>query len=296
MKLTREQKRNLVKGLLFTSPWLIGISIFILYPFLASLYYSFCYYSVLQPPKFIGLFNYKDLLSDPIFWKALGNTFYYVAFMIPLGFVVSLGLAILLNTKVRGMAFYRMIFFIPSLVPMVAGSILWMWIFNGEYGLLNNFLSNIGVPNPPNWLMDVRFAKPAIIIMSLWGLGQMIIVYLAGLQEVPASLIESAHLDGANVFGRLIHITIPMVSPVIYFNVIMSVISSFQVFAQPYIMTAGGPQRSTTFYTLYLYETAFVDLRMGYASAMAWILFIIILALTLLVTRASREKVYYRGG
>ena len=144
--------------------------------------------------------------------------------------------------------------------------------------------------------MDIKFAKPAIIIMSLWGLGQMIVIYLAGLQDVPVSLMESADLDGANWFGRLRHITIPMISPVIYFNVVMAIIASFQVFAQPYIMTGGGPQRSTTFYTLYLFQTAFEDFRMGYASAMAWILFIIILTLTMLVTRASREKVYYRGG
>ena len=294
--MTRGERREFVKGVLFTSPWLIGFSIFVIYPVAASFYYSFCYYSVLQPPRFIGLLNYKDLLTDPIFWKSLWNTFYFAIFMIPLGFVTSLSLAMLLNTKVRGMAFYRMIFFIPSLVPMVAGSILWMWIFNGEYGLLNNFLVKMGIHNPPNWLMDVRFAKPAIIIMSLWGLGQSIVIYLAGLQDVPVSLIEAAELDGANWFDKLWNITIPMISPVIYFNVIMAIIGSFQIFSQAYIMTGGGPQRSTTFYALYLYQTAFEDFRMGYASAMAWILFVIILILTVLVTRISKEKVYYHGG
>ena len=293
--MTKEDKRDLIKGLLFTSPWLVGFSIFVIYPVLASLYYSFCYYSVLQPPQFIGLLNYKDLFNDPIFWKSLWNTAYFVIFMIPLGFVTSLSLAMLLNTKVRGMAFYRMIFFIPSLVPMVAGSILWMWIFNGEYGLLNNFLIKMGIPNPPNWLMDVTFAKPAIIIMSLWGLGQTIVIYLAGLQDVPVTLIEAADLDGASWFDKLWNITIPMISPVIYFNVIMAIIGSFQIFAQAYIMTGGGPQRSTTFYALYLYQTAFEDFRMGYASAMAWILFIIILILTMIVQRISKEKVYYHG-
>ncbi len=294
--MTKEERRNLIKGILFTSPWLIGFSVFVLYPVIMSIYYSFCYYSVLQSPRFVGLLNYKDLFTDYIFWKSLWNTFYYVAFMIPLGLITSLGLAMLLNTKARGMALYRLIFFIPSLVPMVAGSILWMWIFNGEYGLLNNLLIKIGITNPPNWLMDIRFAKSAIVIMSLWGLGQMIVIYLAGLQDVPVSLVESADLDGANWFGRLRHITIPMISPVIYFNVVIAVIGSFQVFAQPYIMTGGGPQRSTTFYSLYLFQTAFEDFRMGYASAMAWILFVIILVLTLFITRASREKVYYRGG
>ncbi|OGX33476.1 MAG: spermidine/putrescine ABC transporter permease [Omnitrophica WOR_2 bacterium RIFCSPLOWO2_12_FULL_51_24] len=293
--MTKEEKRELVKGILFTSPWLVGFSIFVIYPILASFYYSFCNYSVLQPPRFIGLLNYKDLFTDPIFWKSLWNTGYFVIFMIPLGLVTSLSLAMLLNTKVRGMAFYRMIFFIPSLVPMVAGSILWMWIFNGEYGLFNNFLMRVGIPHPPNWLMDIRFAKPAIIIMSLWGLGNMIVIYLAGLQDVPVSLIEAADLDGANWFDKLWNITIPMISPVIYFNVIMAIIGSFQIFSQAYIMTGGGPQRSTTFYALYLYQTAFEDFRMGYASAMAWILFVIILILTLLITRVSKEKIYYGG-
>lgn len=293
--MTKTEKSDLIKGILFTSPWLVGFSIFVIYPILASFYYSFCNYSVLQPPRFIGLLNYKDLFTDPIFWKSLWNTSYFVIFMIPLGFVTSFSLAMLLNTKVRGMAFYRMIFFIPSLVPTVAGSILWMWIFNGEYGLLNNFLMKIGIPNPPNWLMDIRFAKPAIIIMSLWGLGNMIVIYLAGLQEVPVSLIEAADLDGASWFDKLWNITIPMVSPVIYFNVIMAIIGSFQIFSQAYIMTGGGPERSTTFYALYLYQTAFEDFRMGYASAMAWILFVIVLVLTILVTRLSREKVYYGG-
>jgi multiple sugar transport system permease protein len=194
------------------------------------------------------------------------------------------------------MAFYRMLFFIPSLVPMVAAAILWMWIFNGEYGLLNNFLMHLGIGNPPNWLQDVRYAKMAIIIMSLWAMGNTVIIYLAGLQDVPRSLYESAEIDGANWFGQLRHVTLPMISSVIYFNMVMAIIASFQIFAQPYIMTGGGPQRATTFYTLYLYQVAFEDFRMGYASAMAWILFIIILSLTVLITRASREQVYYRGG
>jgi multiple sugar transport system permease protein len=274
----------------------VGLGFFVIYPVSASIYYSFCRYSVLQPAKFIGLLNYKDLFTDPIFWKSLINTFYYVGFMLPLGFVVSMSLALLLNSKVRSMSLYRLIFFIPSLVPMVAASILWMWIFNGEYGLLNNFLMHIGLSNPPNWLQDIRYAKMAIIIMSLWAMGNTVIIYLAGLQDVPRSLYESAEIDGANWFGQLRHVTLPMISSVIYFNMIMAIIASFQIFAQPYIMTGGGPQRATTFYTLYLYQVAFEDFRMGYASAMAWILFVIILFLTIMVTRASREQVYYRGG
>jgi len=294
--MTREEKRNLTKGLLFTSPWLVGLGFFVIYPVVASIYYSFCNYSVLQPAKFIGLLNYKELFTDPIFWKSLLNTLYFVGFMLPLGFVVSMSLALLLNSKVRSMSFYRLIFFIPSLVPMVAASILWMWIFNGEYGLLNNFLLRIGLSNPPNWLQDIRYAKMAIIIMCLWAMGNTVIIYLAGLQDVPRSLYESAEIDGANWFGQLRHVTLPIISSVIYFNMIMAIIGSFQIFAQPYIMTGGGPQRATTFYTLYLYQVAFEDFRMGYASAMAWILFLIVLFLTILFTKASREQVYYRGG
>ncbi len=293
--MTKEEKKNLVKGLLFASPWLIGFSAFVLYPFLASIYYSFCYYNILEPPKFFGLLNYKDLIKDPIFWKSLWNTFYYVIFAIPLGFLVSISLALLLNTKVRGLAFYRMIFFIPSLVPMVAGAILWMWIFNGKFGLLNNFLIGLGIQNPPNWLMDARYAKGAIVFMSLWGIGNAVVIYLAGLQDVPISLIEAAEIDGANWYQRVIYVVLPMLSPVIFFNVIMGIIFAFQIFAQPYIMTGGGPERSTTFYLLYLYQVAFEDFRMGYASAMAWILFVIILGLTILVTRVSRSRVYYRA-
>ncbi|MBN1385220.1 MAG: sugar ABC transporter permease [Elusimicrobia bacterium] len=287
-----EEKNNLVKGLLFISPWIIGFSVFILYPFLCSIYYSFCYYSMLEPPKFIGLLNYKDLITDPIFWKSLWNTFYYVFFAIPLGFLVSISLAILLNTKVRGIAFYRLVFFIPSLVPMVAGAILWMWIFNGKFGLLNNFLIGIGIPDPPNWLREVEWAKLAIVFMSLWGVGNAVVIYLAGLQDVPVSLIEASQIDGANWFQRIIYIILPLLSPVILFNVVMGIIFSFQIFAQPYIMTNGGPERSTTFYTVYLYQVAFEDFRMGYASAMAWILFVIILILTILSAKVMKNKAY----
>jgi len=290
------EKHNLRKGLLFVSPWIIGFCVFIAYPFVCSIYYSFCYYSGLDSPHFIGLLNYKNLFTDPVFWKSLWNTFYYVGFAIPLGFLVTFPLAVLLNTKVRGRAFFRAIFYIPSLVPIVAGAILWAWIFNGKFGLLNDFLITIGVPNPPNWLADPAYAKAAIIIMSLWGLGNAVVIYLAGLQDVPASLYEAAEIDGANWFDKMIHITLPMLSPVVMFNVVMGIITAFQIFAQPYIMTQGGPQRATTFYTLYLYQLAFEDFRMGYASAMAWILLLIILGLTLLVIKAMTSRVYYRGG
>ncbi len=294
--MTNAEKRNLRNGLLFVSPWIVGISCFIVYPILSSLYHSLCDYSVLEPPVFIGLTNYIDLAKDEIFWKSLWNTFFYAFFAIPLGLAISLTLALLLNTKIRGLAFYRTVFFLPSLVPIVAMAMLWMWIFNGQYGVLNYLLSLLGI-RAPAWLMNVHWSKPALIIMSFWAIGYSMVIFLAGLQDVPVSLYESAEIDGANFLRKIRHVTIPMISPVILFNLIMGIIWTFQIFARPYIMTPGpgGPARSTTFYTLYLFQTAFEDLRMGYASAMAWILFLIILSLTLLAIRLSKDRVYYAG-
>jgi len=294
--MTKAEKRNLRNGLLFVSPWVVGISCFILYPIISSLYHSLCDYSVLEPPVFIGLTNYIDLAKDEVFWKSLWNTFFYAFFAIPVGLGISLTLALFLNTKIRGLAFYRTIFFLPSLVPIVAMAMLWMWIFNGQYGVLNYFLSLLGI-RAPAWLMNVHWAKPALIIMSFWAIGYSMVIFLAGLQDVPVSLYESAEIDGANFLHKIRHVTIPMISPVILFNLIMGIIWTFQIFARPYIMTPGpgGPARSTTFYTLYLFQTAFEDLRMGYASAMAWILFLIILSLTLLAIRLSKDRVYYAG-
>lgn len=293
--MNKSERNNLIKGLLFISPWIIGFVTFVLYPFLSSIYYSFCHFNVFEPPQWIGFANYINLFKDKVFWISLYNTFFYVIIFIPLSFIVSMTLALLLNTKVKGLSFYRIIFYIPTLVPMVALSILWLWMFNGEYGILNHFLIKMGVPKPPNWLADPRYAKPAIIIMGLWTLGQAIIIYLAGLQDVPRSLLESADIDGAKWYHKIFHIIMPLISPVIFFNILMSVIISFQLFAQPFIMTGGGPGRSTTFYLLYLYQKAFEDFRMGYASSMAWILFIIILVLTLFSIKISKKKVYYGG-
>ena len=294
--MTKGEKRNLRNGLLFVSPWIVGMSCFLLYPIVSSLYHSFCDYSVLERPVWIGVTNYVDLAKDQVFYKSLWNTFFYAFFAIPLGLGISLVLALLLNTKIRGLAAYRTIFFLPSLVPIVAMAMLWMWIFNGQYGVLNYFLSFLGI-RAPAWLMNVHWSKPALIIMSFWAIGYSMVIFLAGLQDVPVSLYESAEIDGANFLHKIRHVTIPMISPVILFNVIMGIIWTFQIFARPYIMTPGpgGPARSTTFYTLYLFQTAFEDLRMGYASAMAWVLFLIILSLTLLSIRLSRDRVYYAG-
>ena len=293
--MTRSERRNLRNGLLFVSPWIVGFCAFMLYPIGASLYYSFCDYPILLPPMWTGTENFTELVHDEVFWTSLGNTGYYAGLSLPLGMAVALSLAILLNTKVRGMTVYRTIFFLPSIVPIVAMAILWLWIFNGKYGVLNYALKSVGVPETvvPTWLDSPEWAMPALVIMGLWGVGYSVVIYLAGLQDIPKSLYESAEIDGASWWQKIVHITIPMLSPVIYFNLVMGIIGTFQVFAAPYIMTNGGPERATTFYTLYLFNLAFEDLRMGYACAMAWILFLIILVLTLVATKVSQRHVHY---
>jgi len=285
---------NQRNGLLFCLPWLIGMSVFLIYPLLSALYYSLCDYSVLLPPVFIGLDNYVELFRDALFWKSLWNTTYYAIGAVSLGVITSLTLAILLNSKVKGLALYRTIFFLPSLMPVVAGSILWMWMYNGESGIINTALGAIGIKGP-SWLADPAWSKIAIIIMAVWGAGNSMVIFLAGLQDVPTSIYEAAIIDGANWWQRLFNVTIPMISPVIYFNVIMGIIGGFQVFAQALIMTdsTGAPERSTLFYVLQLYNVGFQDLRMGYASAMAWVLFAVILALTFVATKASKRWVTY---
>jgi len=283
-------------GLLFVSPWLIGFLAFTLYPFLASIYYSFTDYSVLTLPEFVGFSNYKTLFTDdPLFWKSLGNTFYFAAISIPLQFIVALGLAMLLNQKVKGLAIWRTIFYLPSIVPVVAASIVWLWLLNPQYGIINGLLYLIGIDGP-GWITDPKWSKPSLIIMSLWGVGGSMIIYLAALQDVPAQLYEAAELDGAGSYHKFINITLPTISPVIFFQVIMGIIGALQYFTQAYVMTGGGPADSTLFYSLYLYNNAFKYFKMGYASAMAWILFIIILVLTLVLFRSSRGWVYYAGG
>jgi len=284
-----------VWGVLFAAPWLIGILVFVLYPLCASIYYSFCEYSVLKPPVFIGTENYTDLFKDEVFWITLQNTFLYALFSLPLGMAMALSLAMLLNTKVKGLTFYRTFFFLPSLIPMVSLAVLWLWVFNGKNGILNETLRVFNVVGP-NWLGDAAWSKPALIIMSIWTVGNSMIIYLASLQDVPVQLLESADLDGANAWTKTRHVTIPMISPVILFNFIMGIIGSLQVFAVPYVMFPGGsPARSTYFYTMYLFDNAFTYNKMGYASAMGWIMFAVILVLTLVALKVSEKHVHYGG-
>jgi len=280
---------------MFLSPWIIGFCLLLCLPIALSFYYSLCDYSLLQKPSFVGLDNYRELLQDAVFWKALGNTFKYAAMALPAGILVSLGLALLLNADIRGQSFYRTVIFLPSLVPMVAAAMLWLWLFNAKLGLLNTLLGRIGMQGP-GWLTDARWAMPALAFMSLWAVGHRVVIYLAGLKDVPRELYEAAELDGAGHWQRLRHVTIPMISPVIFFNLIMGIIGTLQVFAVPYIMTGGGPARATYFYTMYLYDNAFRFLNMGYASAMAWVQLVIVVLLTAAAFWSGRFWVHYQGG
>lgn len=295
----RPSTRQFAAGLAFTSPWIVGLGVFIAYPLLASLYYSFCDYSVLQRPVWIGVENYTTLARDDLFWISLRNTLYFAALSVPLGTVVSLALALLLNQDVRGRSFFRTLFYLPSIVPVVASAMLWLWILNGHIGLLNWFLGPIlhlfGL-QPPTWLADPAWSKPAIVLMSLWGTGNAMVIYLAGLQGVPRELYEAAEIDGAGALRRFWHVTLPMLSPVVYFNVIMGLIGALQIFTQAFVLSDGemdgSPARSTLFYAIYLFDNAFYKLRMGYASAMAWILFIVIVTLTWLATKVAEKRIH----
>lgn len=283
-------------GILFAMPWILGFLIFLTYPLISSLYTSFTSYSVLRPPKWVGLDNYIELFGDDVFRKALANTFIYAVGAVPLSTVLAIALAMLLNTKVKGMALYRTMFFLPSLVPMVAMGTLFQWVFNSDYGILNALLLKVGI-KAPNWMGDPSWSKPTLIMIAMWGCGQAMLIYLAGLQDVPVSLYEAADLDGAKTWSKTRNVTLPMISPVILFNFIMGVIGALQTFALPYVMFPGGaPARSTYFLASYLYDNAFGYQRMGYASAMAWVMFAITLTLTLLSIRLSERHVHYEGG
>jgi multiple sugar transport system permease protein len=291
----RSERQQLLKGLAFTSPWLVGFCVFTLIPIGMSLYFSLCDYSLVQSPVFRGTENYQLLARDPTFWKALGNTAYYAGLALPAGLVVALSVAMLLNAKIRGQSIYRTLIFLPSLVPMVASAMIWLWLFNTKLGLINLLLSKIGIDNPPGWLSETNWAMPSLVLMSLWGVGHTVVIYLAGLQDVPVELYEAAELDGAGAMGKIRHVTLPCLSPVIFFNLIMGIIGTLQVFAQPYIITKGGPARATYFYTMYLYDNAFSYLKMGMASAMAWIQLLIILILTALAFWSSKRWVHHSG-
>ena len=287
--------RRILTGLLWIGPWLIGFALFTLVPLTAAGVLAFCQFDGLRRPIFTGLENARVLWSDPLFWKVLSNTALYAAVALPLGAILALALAVLLNARVPGRTLWRALIFLPTLTPLVASAMIWMWMFNGRYGLINQALGVLGVEGP-NWLSDPRWTMPSMVLLSLWSVGHAVVIYLAGLQDVPRSLYEAAHVDGAGAMARLWHITLPMVSPAIFFNVVVGIIFVWQVFAVPQIMIpGGGPGRNAYFYTMYLYDVAFRYQRFGYACLLSGVQLGIILLLTVLVFRLSRRLVHYRG-
>jgi multiple sugar transport system permease protein len=299
---SRAPRRAVWLGLAFISPWLFGFLTFTLYPILASLYFSFCEYRVLSAPRWVGLRNYTELFTDhDYFLPSLKNTV-FMFIELPLALALSLGIALLLNQKLRGMAFFRTLIYLPSVVPTVAASILWLWLLNPQYGLVNKGLEALHLPGT-EWLQSPFWAKPAFILFDLWAVGGGMVIYLAALQGVPQHLYEAAEIDGASALQRTWNITIPAISPVIFFNLVLGVIGTFQYFTQTFLMTAppgtsiqpGGPANSTLFYSLYLFQNAFSYFRMGYACAMAWVLFLLTLLATLIVFKSSARWVYNEG-
>ncbi len=292
----RRPSGNVVAGLLWTAPWWLGFLLFLALPMGFSLYISFCDYTLLQPPVFTGQANYASLAGDALFWKALRNTLIFAGISVPLGAALAVLLAVLLNQPVRGQAFFRACVFVPTIVPLVVAGIVWMWLLNPSAGLVNQALRAIGVSGPM-WLDQPAPAMASVVLISLWLVGSPVVIYLAGIQDIPEELYEAARLDGANGMRRFRHVTLPGISAVILFNVIVGIINALQIFALPFVIwrSERGPQDATYFYTSYLYDNAFRFLKMGYASAMAWIQLLIVLALTGLVFWASRRMVYYRG-
>ena len=290
------------QGWLFVSPWVIGFVLLTAGPMVYSLYLSFTASSLLSPPQWVGLENYRRMFADPIFYRSLGNTAYYAVLGVPLGMILSLGLALLLDAPVRGLGFFRTLFFLPSVTNTVALSILWLWLLNPEFGLVNVALSKLGLEGPL-WLQDEAWAKPALVLMSLWTVGGQMIICLAALQGVPPELKEAAAIDGAGPVRRFFAVTLPLISPALLFNLIMGLVGALQVFTQAFVMTGGvqpgsegGPNQSTLFIVLYIYKKAFQEYDMGYASALAWALFLIITVCTWIAWRVSKSRVHYEGG
>lgn len=290
----RIARAEAIAGYLFILPWLLGFLIFLAGPMLASLYFSFTHYELVKLPTWIGLQNYRNAFQDPLVWQSLKVSAIYSVVVVPLGLVFSFVVALLLNQSVKALSFFRSVYYLPVLIPAAISSVLFGWLFNPQFGLINEALALVHIQGPL-WLASTKWALPALMLMNLWGIGGPMLIYLAGFQGIPTDLYEAASIDGAGALRRFRHVTIPMVTPVIFFNLLLGIIGSFQSFTGAYILTAGGPVNATLFYLLYLYQNAFQNFRMGYASALAWILFVIILLLSLLVLRTSRVWVYYEG-
>lgn len=290
------RQHSLLLGLLFISPWLIGFLLFTIYPLVSSLYYGFTRYDLLNPPVFLGLGNYIDIFTqDPHFGKVVYNTLYYVGLSAPLGVVAAFLMASLLNTEIAGRSVFRAIFFFPAIVPAIVTAMVWAFLLNVQYGAINSTLAGLGLSTIP-FLSSPELAKPSLILIHMWAQGNAIVIFLASLQDVPRSLYEAATVDGANAWHKFWNITVPMCTPVILFNLIMGFIGGFQNFVLPWLLTSGGPNQATEFYSVYLYRNAFSYFRMGKASALAWILFVIIVTFTIVLFKSSARWVYYGGG
>lgn len=280
---------------LFLAPFIIGFLVFTAYPLVSSLYLSFTDFNGINPAKFIGADNYFHIVRDDLFWQSIKVTVYYTLLSVPISLFLSLLFALLINEKIPGQNFFRMSLYLPSMVSGVTMSLLWMWLFNPQIGLINYLLSKLGITGI-SWLADEKTAIPSLIIMSFWSMGGGMVIFLAALKSVPATLYESATLEGAGAFRRLWHITLPMISPVLLFQLLMNIIASFQIFIPAYVMTEGGPHYSTWFYVYYLFKSAFSQFRIGYSSALGWILLIAVSLLSLTIIKSSNRFVYYEGG
>lgn len=286
-----------VEGYLCILPWFIGFVCFTAGPMVAALVISLTEWSMLAPPQWVGLGNFEKLFRDPLFYTSLYNTAYLSFLSVPLQLIVALLVALGLNQRLKGVNFYRTVFYLPSQMPVVANALLWLWVFQPDFGLANALLGMVGLP-PLGWLFDINQSKPSILLITLWsGIGTPLIIFLAGLQGVPESLYEAASIDGAGVLARFRHITLPMLSPIIFFNLIIGIIASFQAyFTLVFVTTQGGPANSTLIFIIYIYYKAFQDFAMGYAAALAWVLFVIVLILTAINFGLARLWVHYEGG
>lgn len=286
--------REAVAGYIVIAPAAIGFVVFVAGPVIASFVLSFTRYDILTSPHWTGLQNYRTMVKDPLFWQSLKVTAIAAVIGLPLNLVLSLGLAMLLNRRIRGISFWRTVYYLPAVVSGAAVAVLWVWILNPEFGVVNSILRSIGI-NGPDWLTDKRTALFSLIMVTLWAVGGNVIIYLAGLQGIPTELHEAAALDGANKRQRFLHVTLPLLTPVIFFNVVLGLIYTLQWFTEPFVMTGGGPDNSTLTYMLYAYRNAFVFFKMGYALALVWSFFVLVLALTLAVFRSSPWWVHYEG-
>lgn len=285
-------KREAVQGILCILPGIIGLLVFMIAPIMVAFFLSFTEWPILESPRWIGIANYVELLRDSLFWTSLKVTLLYTLGALPLGIVVSITLAILLNRSLRGITFFRVLYYLPVIMSGVAVSVLWRWIFNPDAGLMNQILGYFHIEGPL-WIFSEKWVLPSFILMSVWAMGGMMLIYLAALQGIPQQLYEAAEIDGANIWQKFWRITLPMLTPTIFFNLVMGLIASFQIFTPAWIMTQGGPGTASLFYVLYLYQQAFISLRMGYASSLSWILFLLVVSAALLIFKTRARWVYY---